>query len=158
MTALLERDDPIIAPQADRPRLLELQRQFDAPSKPQLVGPDGPPLDLPDTLYEILVRAVRELLAGHAVSILPSDLELTTTQAAEILHVSRPYLTRLLTDGAIPFHMIGTHRRVFLQDVVHYRHQRDAARRQALGEMIRDADEAGLYDELFAQARARRRG
>ena len=89
MAGLLERENPFVADQSEQSGLLELQRRFDAPLKPQLVSPDGPPIELPETLYEILTVVVRELLAGHAVSILPSDLELTTTQAAEILHVSR---------------------------------------------------------------------
>ena len=157
MAGLLERENPFVADQSEQSGLLELQRRFDAPLKPQLVSPDGPPIELPETLYEILTVVVRELLAGHAVSILPSDLELTTTQAAEILHVSRPFLTTLLRREEIPHHMVGTHRRVRLQDVLRYRHGRDARREQLLAGMIEEADEAGLYDEFFAAAREKKK-
>jgi excisionase family DNA binding protein len=104
------------------------------------------------------VDVVRELLAGHAVSILPQSLELTTTQAADILQVSRPFFTSLLISNEIPFRMVGTHRRVKLEDVVRYAHARDTQREQILGEMIQEADEAGLYDDLFAAVRSKRQG
>jgi excisionase family DNA binding protein len=158
MTVTAEREDPFVPDRGEVPALLALQKRFQSSLKPQLTSPDGPPIDLPETLYKILVDVVRELLAGHAVSILPQSLELTTTQAADILQVSRPFFTSLLISNEIPFRMVGTHRRVKLEDVVRYAHARDTQREQILGEMIQEADEAGLYDDLFAAVRSKRQG
>jgi excisionase family DNA binding protein len=156
MTVTAEREVPFVLDQGEVPAMLALQKRIQASRKPQLTSPDGPPIDLPETLYKILVDVVGELLAGRAVSILPQSLELTTTQAADILQVSRPFFTSLLKSNEIPFRMVGTHRRVRLEDVVRYAHARDAQRERILGEMIQEADEAGLYDDLFAEVRSRR--
>ena len=156
MTVTAEREDPFVLDRGEVPALLALQKRFQSSLKPQLTSPDGPPIDLPETLYKILVDVVGELLAGHAVSILPQSLELTTTQAADILQVSRPFFTSLLKSNEIPFRMVGTHRRVRLEDVVRYAHARDAQREKILGEMIQEADEAGLYADLFAAVRSKR--
>ena len=156
MTVTAERGDPFVPDRGEVPALLALQKRFQSSLKPQLTSPDGPPIDLPETLYKILVDVVRQLLAGHAVSILPQSLELTTTQAADILQVSRPFFTSLLISNEIPFRMVGTHRRVKLEDVVRYAHARDTQREQILGEMIQEADEAVLYDDLFAAVRSKR--
>ena len=74
MTVTAEREDPFVPDRGEVPALLALQKRFQSSLKPQLTSPDGPPIDLPETLYKILVDVVRELLAGHAVSILPQSL------------------------------------------------------------------------------------
>ena len=40
-----------------------------------------------------------------------------TVEAARILGVSRQYFIQLLQEEQIPFHMAGTHRRVYVRDV-----------------------------------------
>jgi excisionase family DNA binding protein len=57
---------------------------------------------------------------------------LPTKRAAAFLNVSRQYLVRLLDEGHIPSSKIGTHRRISIDDLLTYKRQRDAARRQEL--------------------------
>ncbi len=72
---------------------------------------------------------------------------LTTQEAADLLHVSRPYLIGLLDKGLIPYYRLRSHRRIRLEDLLAFREKFDAERHAALDELSRLSQEAGLYDE-----------
>jgi excisionase family DNA binding protein len=85
-----------------------------------------------------------EIGQDNALSIIPIHAELTTQEAADVLNISRPFLVRLLEKGDIPFHKIGTQRRVRYQDVIAYKKRIDAERRQALDELAAQAQELNM--------------
>ena len=60
---------------------------------------------------------------GKTISIVPSDSELSTQQAADLINVSRPHLIKLLESKQIPFKKVGSHRRVLLMDIMDYQDQ-----------------------------------
>lgn len=111
---------------------------------PRLIGPDGTIVELPIEIHAILVRVAQELEAGNGVNVIPVSAVLTTAQAAEMLNVSRPHVVKLLDQGKLPHHMAGTHRRIKVGDLLEYRNRRDHERSDALAEMHRIADEAGM--------------
>ena len=131
---------------APRPfeRVLEPLRTGE-PAK--LIGPHGDEIELPGEIHELLVRIVENLKAGNGVTVIPMHAELTTVEAADLLNVSRPYLIKQLEAGALSFHMVGTHRRLRLADVLAYRDRMDETAEDALPAMTAEAEELGLYSE-----------
>jgi excisionase family DNA binding protein len=123
----------------------ELRDQIDAlfsgVQKPYLLGSDGQRVDLPDSAFEALRIIIEAMAAGQSITLVPHDKELTSQEAADILHVSRPHLIKLLDRGELPFHRVGTHRRIKIDDVLAYRDRRDAQREEALGELARLSEE-----------------
>ena len=99
---------------------------------------------LPAPVGALLLKILEDMAAGNPVAVLRKDAELTTQQAADILNVSRPFLIGLLEQGALPFRKVGTHRRVRIADVLRYKNEKDAARRQALDELVADAQKLEL--------------
>lgn len=112
----------------------------------RLVGADGTSIELPPSIHSLLLSAVDILKGGDGVSIIPLHAELTTVQAADILNISRPHLIKQLDAGALPHHMVGTHRRLKLLDVLAYRDRLDAEANRALDDMTADAEDLGLYE------------
>ncbi len=135
----------IIASAAEESELRAFARVLEG-HQAALVGPENRRVPLPEPIYRVLLHAIRFLEQGEGVLILPSTQELTTQSAASVLGVSRQYVVQLLEQGKIPFHKAGTHRRVYLKDVMEYRKRRDAARRKMLDELAQEAVADGIYD------------
>lgn len=114
----------------------------------KLIGPDGKTEILPNNLYSFLLRLLADLRAGHSVTILQSRHELTTVEAAKILGVSRQYLIQLLEKGEITFHLVGTHRRMYVRDVIAYKTRRDTDRRARLDSLARTEFAKGAYENV----------
>src|SRR5271166_4313522 len=114
----------------------------------KLIGPDGRSEILPNNLYSFLLRLLADLRAGHSVTILQNRHALTTVEASKIVGVSRQFLVQLLEKGEIPFHMVGTHRRMYVRDVMAYKARRDMARRKTLDDLARQEFAKGDYDKI----------
>lgn len=87
-----------------------------------------------EPLRKAVLKVVDELAAGHDVAVRRVDPFLTTGQAAELLHVSRPTVVKLCQDGFLEFEQPGTHRRISLGSVRQFIDASDARRAAALAE------------------------
>ena len=93
---------------------------------------------------EITVNGVRlpvvpELEAAvrraYQASLRPLPREMTTTQAAEFLDVSRPFIIKLINRGELPCRLVGSHRRIPSAAVREYREKMFQQARNAADEM-----------------------
>lgn len=147
VTKKLDSNKPIVPTKSES---AEAGKVYDFLMKPEIVGTTvlhsetGEEVPLPDSIYRVLKETALEVSKGHAVSVMAAQQELTTTQAADVLNVSRPYLIRLIDEGQIPSRKVGSHRRVCLDDVLRYKHERDAARREMLKRLTQESQDMGL--------------
>ena len=56
-------------------------------------------VQLPAMAVSLLLRILEEMAHGNAVTVIPVHTELTTQEAADMLHISRPSLIQLLEEG-----------------------------------------------------------
>lgn len=82
---------------------------------------------------------------GGAI-VVPARSEFTTSEAAAILGVSRPFLIKLVDSGDIEHRMVGSHRRIPARAVVSYREHDLALRHAAMNELAALSNELGLVE------------
>ena len=136
------------APDPEAPPLKELKRLLHQAESARAKRGGSHRVELPDHAYRFLVGIVQDLYEGKLVSPTPVTQALTTQKAANLLGVSRQFLVRLLDDGKIRSHKVGTHRRIYLKDLLAFREERDLRRHEAIRRIARDAVDDGIYDEF----------
>lgn len=108
---------------------------------------DDKEITLPDSILRLVYEALVCAATGKKLRLVEEDEEVSPEKASEFLQVSRPYLVKLLDGGDIPFHYVGTHRRVTMSDLIEYKQKRKIRSKEALRKMIEVTEEMGLYDE-----------
>lgn len=101
-------------------------------------------LRLPKYFLPFMVEVLHQVAHGNTVTIIPSNKEFTTQEAADILNVSRPFFVKLLESGEIRFHKVGAHRRIKANDLMSYKRKLEADSLKALEELARMAQEDKL--------------
>ncbi|MCF8237360.1 MAG: helix-turn-helix domain-containing protein [Saprospiraceae bacterium] len=99
---------------------------------------------IPRSVYQLMETILEFMSQGKAISILPAETELTTQQAAEMLHVSRPHIVKLLESGEIPFIKVGSHRRIRLQDLQSYRQKLQKKQQFAMEKLAKQGQDLSL--------------
>jgi len=139
------RDNTVQAAPEERQALEQLRHQIDEIDRrhrvARLVDPDGETTEIPESVLHALKLVVQSMAQGQIITLVPHGKELTTQEAADLLHVSRPHLIKLLDQGVIPHHMVGTHRRIRIEDLFAYGEQRNSTRRKKLDELVRISEE-----------------
>lgn len=144
MAAVMERRDIVVEPRAaDEARIVADGLGGPRPGVGAVISVEGRTIDLPPALADLVGAVVRAVAAGRTVTVGTLPDELTTTVAAEQLGISRPTLMKLINDGKIPAHKVGSHTRVLTEDVVMFRRARLDRQRAALAELIELSDALG---------------
>ena len=137
--------EPVALPDSEDVQIRELNRMLQLGS-PALVGADGERMELPGAVFRLLKDIARNMQLGRAIILIPENQQLTTQRAADLLGVSRPHFIKLLDSGELPYHKAGSHRRIYLKDLVAYQKRRDVERKAALDRIAKEAFESGLYE------------
>jgi len=143
------RVDASLLSEKERALLPQLLAMTQRDQHPCLKSKDGMEIRLPEAVFVVLVKVLEEMRNGRAVVLLPEDETFTTQAAANFLGMSRQHFVTLLEAGQIPFHRVGSHRRVAFKDLRAFARQRDAERRIRLGGLFKKVNEAGLYDTEY---------
>ena len=143
------RVDASLLTEAERAVLQSLLELGQRDPRPCLKGADGTEIPLPGPIFETLMRVVQDMRHGKAIVLVPQDEAFTTQAAANYLGMSRQYFVTLLESGRLPFHRVGSHRRVYFKDLRDYEQQRDTERRTGLKRLFDEVNQAGLYDASY---------
>jgi len=101
-------------------------------------------LEIPKKALILLFTILDNMADGKSITLLPSDAEISTQQAADILNVSRPHVVSLLNKGEIPYTKVGTHRRIQLNDILAYDKKLQKNRNSKLNFLAKQAQELNL--------------
>jgi excisionase family DNA binding protein len=146
-------DQPFIAEPNDR----EVARRTAPFFESHLEDKDGIQVTLDGhtiTLPRVAVRTVFQLLhllangeSTVTVTVIPSDAQLTTQQAADYLNVSRPYFIKeILEKGKLAYDTVGRHRRVRYKDLEAFKQEQDRVREDALNQIFQESQARGAWD------------
>jgi len=146
MTTLLEKPDTIIPTEEDAKVATESSRILAAKPRTELRVrlDDGQEIVLPKGVARLLSHILTEMSQGNAVTLFPIHAQLTTQEAAEVLNVSRPFVVKLLESGEIPFHRVGTHRRIHFRDLEAYKKKAENTRQEAMSELAAEAQKLDM--------------
>ncbi|MBX3710008.1 MAG: helix-turn-helix domain-containing protein [Gammaproteobacteria bacterium] len=101
-------------------------------------------ISIPADALRLLVMILSQMAKGNAITLIPVHAELTTQEAADLLNVSRPFLVNLLEEKKIPFHKVGSRRRVFAKDILRYKEEIDKKRLEILEELANEAQKHNM--------------
>ena len=99
---------------------------------------------IPLRALKFLSQILSSMAEGKTISLIPSDSELTTQQAADMLNVSRPHVVKLLETGVIPFKKVGTHRRIPLEPLLAYETEQKRVRKTSLEFLAQQAQDLNM--------------
>lgn len=101
-------------------------------------------VSMPAKAVQMMQVVLEAMAKGRPVSIIPHEAELSTSQVADYLGVSRPFICKLIDDGKLPARLVNRHRRVRFADLLAFEERSHADRLQALAELAKLSRELGL--------------
>lgn len=108
------------------------------------LGDQAVEVEVPRSALAALAQVLDSFAHGEGVTVVPAQAELTSQQAADALHVSRPFLIGMLDAGQIEYRTVGTHRRVKAASLIRYLREDDARRQTAADALAAETRELGF--------------
>ena len=103
-----------------------------------------PTVELPPSALKLIGQLLGAMSEGRPIVLMPTEQELTTVEAANLLNVSRPFVIKEMDSGRLPHRKVGSHRRIALEDVLAYAQKMRTTQASALDRMAENAHELGL--------------
>lgn len=97
---------------------------------------DTPTRPVPREVGQLLQRILEAVASGATVTVTSTPAEITTSTAAAMLGVSRPTLMKMIKNGAVPAHKVGTHTRLRTEDVLTAKRERRERERAAFAALL----------------------
>jgi excisionase family DNA binding protein len=105
---------------------------------------EHPAIALPPASLKFIGQILGAMSEGRSITLIPEKRELTTVEAANFLNVSRPFLIKEIEAGKLKHRMVGTHRRIAVEDLLAYARQMREKQEAALDGLAANARELGL--------------
>jgi excisionase family DNA binding protein len=93
---------------------------------------------------ELMARWVDAQAQGHEVVVTQGLREVSPTDAAAMMGMSRAQVRRLMDDGKLPFRMVGSHHRIRVDAIRRWLEIEDARQEVAMAELMALQNELGL--------------
>jgi len=105
---------------------------------------EHPKVALPPASLRLIGQILGAMSEGRSITLMPSKREFSTVEAAHFMNVSRPFIIKEIDSGRLKHRMVGTHRRIFLEDLIEYKNLMQSKQYAALDRMVENAKELGL--------------
>lgn len=103
---------------------------------------------VPDALRPYLSTLINAAARSCQVIVASAADELTPAEAAQLLDMSRPTISRLLAEGRIPSRKVGNRHRIALSDIIEYQNYLETSRDRFLDKMV-------AFEEEMADAESK---
>ncbi|MFT3797950.1 excisionase family DNA-binding protein [Microbacterium sp.] len=95
---------------------------------------------------EWLARIVDARSRGQRVVVTHGHAEVTPSEAAALLGVSRPQVRKFMDEGKLGFRMVGTHHRIPIESVEAFKAWTRGRHHKGMEELSRLQNELGLFE------------
>lgn len=138
MPVTLATRDLLVADEDHKRQAAEvIERTSDEPRPCFKVVTASGDVTLPDHLSSFMTHVVQSVATGGTIQVRSMPEEVSTTVAADHLGVSRPTLMKMIRNGDVKAHLVGSHHRLKWSDVEALGDRR-TQERQAAARRLRD--------------------
>jgi excisionase family DNA binding protein len=95
---------------------------------------------------ELMSRLIDARARGEEIVVSPGNTEVSPTEAAVLLAMSRPQVRKLMDRGLLESRKVGTHHRIRISSIREFLDTERSRRREALSELAAVQNELGLTE------------